>query len=112
MSPEDFSLVLSEIRPFTDYIYLHVLGEPLLHPHLDRMLLLSAEAGLKVNITTNGSLLQKQKELLLQHPVRQINISLHDVEENIQPQKWKEFIQTILNSATELSRNTYINFRL
>lgn len=112
MSPEDFSLVLSEIRPFTDYIYLHVLGEPLLHPHLDRMLLLSAEAGLKVNITTNGSLLQKHKELLLQYPVRQINISLHDAEENIQPEKWKEFIQTILNSATELSRNTYINFRL
>ena len=112
MSPEEFSLILSEIRPFTDYIYLHVLGEPLLHPNIGRILQLSAEAGLKVNITTNGSLLQKQKELLLQHPVRQINISLHDAEENIQPEKWKEFVQTMLNSATDLSKNTYINFRL
>ena len=112
MSPEEFSLVLREIRPFTDYIYLHVLGEPLLHPHIGRILQLSAEAGLNVNITTNGSLLQKQKELLLQHPVRQINISLHDAEENIEPEKWKEFILTTLNIATELAKNTYFNFRL
>ena len=34
MSIDEFSYILDEIRPFTDYIYLHVLGEPLLHPDI------------------------------------------------------------------------------
>ena len=29
LSINDFSYILDELRPFTDYIYLHVLGEPL-----------------------------------------------------------------------------------
>ncbi|MBP1663508.1 MAG: Radical domain protein [Bacteroidetes bacterium] len=112
MSYEELGLILNRIRPFTDFIYLHVLGEPLLHPHLGQMLQLADESGLQVNLTTNGSLLQKQQALLTQHPVRQINISLHDAEENIASDNWKEFIENTLNIACELSLSSYISFRL
>ncbi len=56
MSLSSFEIILKEIKPFTDYIYLHVKGEPLLHPHIGEFLDLAHSRGFKVNITTNGSL--------------------------------------------------------
>lgn len=112
MSVDEFRFVVDEIRPFTDYIYFHVLGEPLLHPRFQEILACAFSAGLKVNISTNGSLLQKHLKFLSENPVRQINISLHDAEENIPKAKWREFILSILENAKKLAGNSYINFRL
>lgn len=112
MSVDEFRLVVHEIRLYTDYIYLHVLGEPLLHPHFAEIMQISKDIGLYVNISTNGSLLQKRREILLKNPVRQINISLHDAEENIQKEDWTGFIKNTLDIASELSVTTYVNFRL
>ncbi len=83
MSVEEFQFVVEKIKPFTRYVYLHVLGEPLLHPQFEQILDIAAANDLFVNITTNGSLIGKHKELLINKPVRQINISLHDWEENM-----------------------------
>ncbi|MCU6708152.1 SPASM domain-containing protein [Paenibacillus sp. J5C_2022] len=75
---EQFSRTLDEAKPFTDYVYFHVKGEPLLHPKLDMLLDISHEKGFKVNITTNGTLIRKNREKLLGKPaLRQINFSLH-----------------------------------
>ena len=74
MTVEEFTLIVEKIRPFTNYIYLHVLGEPLLHPQLNEILAVAENSGLNINITTNGSLLDKKKEILLKHTIRQINI--------------------------------------
>ena len=35
MSVSDFSHIIDEVKKYTDYIYLHVKGEPLLNPNLD-----------------------------------------------------------------------------
>ena len=112
MSVDEFRYVVNEIRPFTDYIYLHVLGEPLLHPHFQEILHISDEAGLNVNISTNGSLLARHLDYLLKNPVRQVNISLHDAEENIPKKKWSEYILSMLEISKKLSAESYINFRL
>lgn len=112
MSVEEFSLIVEKIRPFTDYIYLHVLGEPLLHPQLDKILIIAESSGLNINITTNGGLLEQKKELLLNHSIRQINISLHDGEENIPSDKWNEYLDSALNFAIALAPKTYICLRL
>jgi radical SAM protein with 4Fe4S-binding SPASM domain len=112
MSVEEFQLIVEKIRPFTNYIYLHVLGEPLLHPHLDEILTLAERAGLNINITTNGSLIERKKGILLNHSIRQINISLHDAEENIDPTQWEQYLQEVLGFATEISPKTYVSFRL
>jgi radical SAM protein with 4Fe4S-binding SPASM domain len=112
MSSKEFRIVVEKIRPFTNYIYLHVLGEPLLHPQLNEILNIAEAAGLNINITTNGGLLKQKKEMLLAHSIRQINISLHDAEENIQPENWKDYLQTALDFTTEAAPNTYVCLRL
>lgn len=112
MTPDKFRLVVEKIRPFTNYIYLHVLGEPLLHPQLAEILDIAAGAGLNVNITTNGALLERKKEILLNHNIRQLNISLHDAEENIAPENWESYLLPILNCAEEMAFKTYVCLRL
>lgn len=112
MSPDEFAVVLEAIRPYTNYIYLHVLGEPLLHPRFEEMLALAQKADMQVNITTNGGLLKRKETALLKYPVRQINISLHDAEENIVENEWDNYLENVLNFALKVAATTYINLRL
>jgi len=112
MSPHEFSLIIEKIRPFTDYIYLHVLGEPLLHPQLDEILSIAENAGLNINMTTNGGLLEQKNEILLKHSLRQINISLHDAEENIVSEKWEEYLNSAFEYALLAAPKTYVCLRL
>ena len=80
MSQAVFADVVRQIRDHTDYLALHVLGEPLLHPRLDELLGLCHQQGLRVNLTTNGTLLTRLQPVLLASPcLRQINISLHSI---------------------------------
>ena len=72
LAPEDFAGVLLRLRGITEHIYLHVMGEPLLHPDLPALLSLAGEAGYHVYITTNGTLLGEKGALLLSAPVRRI----------------------------------------
>ncbi|PKN23233.1 MAG: radical SAM protein [Deltaproteobacteria bacterium HGW-Deltaproteobacteria-3] len=82
MRPENFRAILGRIKDHTDHLALHVLGEPLLHPELDEILALCQEHALKINLTTNGTLLSQRRELLLASPaLRQVNISLHSFSE-------------------------------
>jgi len=84
ISVENFETVLKKINDYTDYIYLHVKGEPLLHDDLDKLLDKAYKYNKKVNITTNGTLL-KEKEDILRHPsIRQINISLHNEKNDLE----------------------------
>lgn len=83
MNRELFERILGEVREFTGQLYFHVLGEPLLHPQLDMFLDLCRIYGLKVNITTNGTLINRKAEILLSSPaLRQVNFSLHSFEAN------------------------------
>ena len=83
MTPEDFRVLAAKLRPHTQYLYLHLLGEPLLHPQLDKILEIAEKLGFKVIITTNGTLLDKQSEILLASPaVHKLNISLQSFEAN------------------------------
>ena len=38
MSVDEFAKIAAQVTPFTDYICLHVKGEPLLHPKLKEIL--------------------------------------------------------------------------
>lgn len=91
MDLETFGAILKEVKPHTDYIYFHVKGEPLLHPQIDKFLDLSHEKNLKVNITTNGTLINKVKDKILGKPaLRQINFSLHSFDGNHDENKFFE----------------------
>lgn len=77
MSVSDFEVVLSKIKNYTKHIYLHLKGEPLMHPDLDKILKLANSYDLNVNITTNARLLKDKIDILNSNKIRQINISLH-----------------------------------
>ncbi|MDD5934141.1 MAG: radical SAM/SPASM domain-containing protein [Clostridiales bacterium] len=109
ISIEEFRHVLYEIRPFTDYIYLHLMGEPLLHPELEQLLCAAKEYGLKVNMTTNGTLLPKKENILLQsQALRQINISLHSFEANEVDMTLLEYVQNVLDFVTKAQKTCQV----
>ena len=81
MTPGDFAKLLPKLRPYTDYLYFHIMGEPLCHPHLAELLELARD--FRVILTTNGTLLSRQQEMLLSAPaLHKINVSLHAFEAN------------------------------
>ena len=102
ISVEDFAKRLDQIKPHTDYIYLHVKGEPLLHPKIDQLLDLSHEKGFKVNITTNGTLINKRRHRLLNKPaLRQMNFSLHSFDGHPGSQDKEGYVRSILSFIRE-----------
>jgi radical SAM protein with 4Fe4S-binding SPASM domain len=103
----EFKHILDEIKPYTDYLYFHVLGEPLLHPLINDFLDEAVKRGFKVNITTNGYLINNLKSI----NVRQLNISLHSYNE-IYNKDLYEYLNDLYNYAIINSNRTYINFRL
>lgn len=115
MKLQEFSNILGQIKPHTDYIYLHVKGEPFLHPEIDKFLDLSFEKGFKVNITTNGTLISQVKNKIINKPaLRQINFSLHSFDGNEESGNKDEYINNIISFTKEALENTniIISFRL
>lgn len=112
VSPEEFSAILFSIKPFTNYIYLHVLGEPLLHPNIQTLLNIAHEMNFFVNLTTNGSLIKRNADWLQNANIRQFNISLHDVEENLPEKEWERYWSTVFEFAKIKSADAYFSFRL
>ena len=83
MSAQEFDLVLSRLEGCVQYVYLHVMGEPLLHPELSTLFALAKARGMKVCITTNGTLLSRRAgELLAAESLHKISVSLHSFEGN------------------------------
>jgi radical SAM protein with 4Fe4S-binding SPASM domain len=98
MSGESFEHILKEVKPYTDYIYYHILGEPLLHPDLGKLLALSADYNFKVNITTNGTLIRKQRDILIRSSaLRQVNFSLHSFDANEKIYTLESYVGSILD---------------
>ena len=93
---ENFEKLLSKINDYTDYVYLHVKGEPLLHQDLNKILNLCEKYNKKVNITTNGTLIKNKLKELTHPVVRQINISLHSENEK------ENYLEEIFNSVDNL----------
>lgn len=94
--------LLKKINDYTDYVYLHVKGEPLLHPKLKEILDLCEKYHKKVNITTNATLL-KVKETILSHPaIRQINLSVHSENQE------KNYLEEIFEVTDKLKEKNIV----
>ena len=81
MTADEFATLLPKLRPWTDYLYFHLMGEPLCHPELAEFLRLAGDAGFKVILTTNGTLLEEQLPGLLAAGLTGVNISLDTLNE-------------------------------
>lgn len=109
ISKEGFTYAANELYRVADYLYFHVMGEPLLHPELAELLKIAADIGFKVILTTNGTLLKKQEAVLLAAPnLHKISISLHAYEANGMTQSLDEYIDTCLDFADKASKQGII----
>ena len=79
LSLADFDDFTRQIKEFTDYIYLHVLGEPLLHPQFEDFLKILDDRELKLQLVTNGTLLERYPALLDHKCLRKLSISVHSL---------------------------------
>ena len=82
LSPERFQARLKKVLPYADTILLHLMGEPLLHPRFESIAEICRKLDARVCLVTNGTLLNGKEALLLENPAfRQINFSLHSLDE-------------------------------
>ena len=113
MTEDDMRALLPKLRPFTDYLYFHLMGEPLCHPRLETFLELAYSHGFKVILTTNGTLLPKKQELLLSSPgLHKVNISLHAFEANDLSVPFETYLRGCFNFGKAAEGNMLISYRL
>lgn len=103
MNIKEFESVLQKIKPHTDYIYYHLLGEPLTHPDLEKFISLATRKGFKSVITTNGTLLKEKGHILIEQKVHKVSVSLHSFEGNDKAlhQKYLKQVADFAKSANE-----------
>lgn len=107
MTVEEFEYILIQIKDLTNYIYLHVKGEPLLHPKIIEFLTLAEKYNLKVNLTTNGLLFPKLKSKLETcKALHKINFSLH-----CEHQK-QDYEEEIFKAVDTFSTHPVVIYRL
>lgn len=100
MSLNEFKTVLNKIKPYTDYIYFHLLGEPLCHPEIESFFKLADEMDFKVIITTNGTLLSKITDILINSKAHyKTVISLHSFEANDNKISFNEYLKNCFEYA-------------
>lgn len=116
MTTKEFEEVMKKVHNYTDYIYLHIKGEPLMHPNLEEILQIAGKYRMRVNITTNGTLLEQKVDVLKRSKsLRQLNVSLHSVGQNVQIQiDEEEYVLKIIKLANEITNfnGTYISYRI
>ena len=110
MKIENFEEIIKKIHKHTKLVCLHVKGEPLLHNNLEDILKILEKYELKANMTTNGTLIKEKLEILKKSKaVRQINFSIHSINQNEKLNT--QYIQDILESVEKLE-NIIISYRL
>lgn len=77
---EKFCFLLERLRGKTEYLYFHLMGEPLLHPQLPQMLEAADRAGFTTMLTTNGTLLDTCGETLATSGLKKVSVSLQALE--------------------------------
>lgn len=112
MTEAEYARVLEQLSGKTEYIYHHLMGEPLIHPLLPRFIEMAVQAGFHPMLTTNGTLLDSQGDHLLGKGLHKVNISLHSFEED-QPDSHRLYIEKIAAFAQKANREeTIISLRL
>ena len=112
MSEEEFSVILKKLKNHTEFIYYHLMGEPLTHPLLPTFLKMARESGYKSIITTNGTLLENRGDELINSNLHKVNLSLHSFE-NGSDADFENYIKQLANFAKKSAeKGVIVVFRL
>jgi len=116
MEPALFKKVARTVAPLTEEVCFHLMGEPLLHPEFDGYVDFCHTLGLRINLTTNGILLNPARMKALLNPaMKQINFSLQSFADNFPEKDNSNYLQNIFDFTERaiLERpDLYINYRL
>lgn len=117
LSTDNFRKILKQVLPHTEQICLHLMGEPLAHPEFKKILDICNEEGAVVQLTTNGTYLNKFgfETFFKAKCLRQINFSLHSYKDNYPGQDIRPYLYDILQfskAALTEKPELYINYRL
>ena len=112
MSEEEFTRILDHLTGYTQYIYYHLMGEPLIHPQLPTFIRLAAQRGYRSIITTNGTLLADRRDELLAAGLHKVNISIHSFEHGT-PEAHTQYLRELADFAKQAAgAGTIVVFRL
>lgn len=108
MSLDTFKEILPRLKDYTDYLYFHLMGEPLVHSHINKFIdLATVKFGFKINITTNGYLINKIEN---NTNIHQLNISLQAIKND---EEIDNYFQNIFTVVDKLHKHgTIIVYRL
>ena len=108
ITKENYEYIINKIKKYTNNIYLHILGEPLLHKDINYFIDYATNNNILVNITTNGYLINHIKD---NHNIHRLNISLHSYNSkyNIEIDK---YLDNIFNVIDNIRDKTFISLRL
>jgi radical SAM protein with 4Fe4S-binding SPASM domain len=102
MSFDEFSLIANSLVGVTDYLYFHVMGEPLTHPELPRFIEYATSLGFKCAVTTNGTLVTKRADELIASGIYKVNLSVHSFEGG-EEEQYLSYIESLADFADKAS---------
>lgn len=113
MNSSEFEKILQITHNRGDNFYLHLMGEPTSHPEFKEILDICNKYNIKVNVTTNGTLLDKAGNILIENQVRSVNISLHSFEANTLNVSLQNYLDNIINFCKKaIGQKTIVELRL
>lgn len=75
---DEFDTLTTRLAGKIQFLYFHLMGEPMIHPDLDAMIAMSRQKGFIPILTTNGTLCERRLSTL----PHKVQISLHSQEAN------------------------------
>ncbi|HNT98654.1 MAG TPA: radical SAM protein [Elusimicrobiales bacterium] len=112
MTPDEFRSVAVQVKPLAGGVFLHVLGEPLLHPEFPAILSAASELGLKVTLVTNGTLIDRFGPGIFREPcLLQVSPSLQALSA-LPPGQWDAALGKLIEFARSRPPGLNVVFRL
>lgn len=105
---DEYEYIINKIAGYTKEIYLHVLGEPLMHKDINYFIDYAHNMGILVNITTNGYLINKIKD---NKNIHRLNISMHSFNSRYGIEI-DEYIDNVFYVVDNLRDKTFVSLRL
>ncbi len=112
MPLEVFEPAAAQAGELASVIFLHLLGEPLMHPRFPEILGACSRLGLKVNLVTNGVLLDKFGDgIFKEKALGQVSVSLHALA-GLPPQLRAQTLLRLTDFALRKPHGLIVSFRL
>lgn len=106
MTAAEFNCIVGKLCGHTEYVYFHLLGEPLTHPELPELLHIAASYGMNCCITTNGTLLAEKAAVLMNaERLYKLSVSLHSFEANFSEGALTQYLENVWAVCSRLAQH-------